>query len=203
MYNTSVMFGCESSFFHNSRLIRWIQQNKVYQKFWDLTKDWTQIPCLVVSHSNHYIRMFLLLHVPHFSRLTKFPDFSLTGKCRYIYPGFPVLSGNPVLVWGWNWIQFMHGWFCPICLIHLIRWNISHFEEKKLNVLLGGLRLKINTNKRQQLSAADLRKLPKSVKSSKTANAFPWFLFPKNILFKSLFQHVQINRNVFSTAVEV
>ena len=77
-----------------------------------------------------------------------------------------------------------------------------HFE-KKLNVLLGRLCLKINTNKRQQLSAADLRKLLNSVKSSKTAHAFPLFFIQKNILFKSLFQHVQINRNLFSTAVEV
>ena len=94
------------------------------------------------------------------------------------------------------------GWLCPICLIHLTRWKI-YILKKKLNVLLGGLRLKINTNKRQQLSAADLRKLLNSVKSSKTANAFPRFLSQKNILFKSLFQHVQINRDLFSTAVEV
>ena len=27
----------------------------------DLTKDWTQVTCLVVSHSNHYTRMFSVL----------------------------------------------------------------------------------------------------------------------------------------------
>ena len=37
-------------FFHNSRLIRRIQQ-----------KDWSQINCLTVSLSNHYTRMFSVL----------------------------------------------------------------------------------------------------------------------------------------------
>ena len=46
---------CESpsEFFHNSRLIRWIQQNKIYKKFRDLTKNF--------SHTNHYTRMILCL----------------------------------------------------------------------------------------------------------------------------------------------
>ena len=61
--------------FHNSRLIRQIQQNNL-QKFWDLSRDWTQIVCLAVSHFNHYIRVFC------------------------------------VLLWGWNWILFVHGLFC-------------------------------------------------------------------------------------------
>ena len=39
-------------------IIRWIQQNQIYNKFRDLTKNWTQIACLAVSHSNHYTRMF-------------------------------------------------------------------------------------------------------------------------------------------------
>ena len=37
-----------------------------------------------------------------------------------------------VLLWGWNWILFMHGWFCSIRLIHVIGWKSIHFE-KKLN----------------------------------------------------------------------
>ena len=40
-------------FFHNSHLIRQIQQNKIYQKFTDLSRDWTQIACLTVIHLNH------------------------------------------------------------------------------------------------------------------------------------------------------
>ena len=32
-------------FFHNSRLIGWIRQNKIYKKLTDLVKDWTQIAC--------------------------------------------------------------------------------------------------------------------------------------------------------------
>ena len=28
-----------------------------------------------------------------------------------------------------RWILFMHGWFCPIRLIHLIRWKSVHFEK--------------------------------------------------------------------------
>ena len=44
--------------FHNSRLIRWIQQIKFTKQFRDLTKDWIQIGCLAVSHSNHYTRTF-------------------------------------------------------------------------------------------------------------------------------------------------
>ena len=47
--------------FHNSRLIRRIQPQKIYKKFRDLTRDWTQITCLSVSHSNHYARMFFML----------------------------------------------------------------------------------------------------------------------------------------------
>ena len=38
-----------------------------------------------------------------------------------------------VLVGGCNWIQFMHGWFCPICLIHLIGWNVLHFGKNRFN----------------------------------------------------------------------
>ena len=47
-------------FFHNSRLIRRIQQNKIYKKR-DLTRDWTWIACLTVRHLNHYARMFSVL----------------------------------------------------------------------------------------------------------------------------------------------
>ena len=32
-----------------------------------------------------------------------------------------------LLVWGCNWILFMHRWFCPI---HLIRGKSLHFEKK-------------------------------------------------------------------------
>ena len=59
-------------FFHNSCLIRWIQQ-KNYDKIINFTRDWTQISCLAVSHSNHYTWMI------------------------------------SVLMWGCNWILFMHG----------------------------------------------------------------------------------------------
>ena len=47
-----------SSFFHKSRLIRRIQQNKIYKKFRDLTRNWTQIACLTVRHLNHYTKLF-------------------------------------------------------------------------------------------------------------------------------------------------
>ena len=60
----------------------------------DLVRDWTQIICLIVSHSNHYTRMF------------------------------------SVLLWGCNWMLFMHGWFCPISLIHLIGQKFLYFEKK-------------------------------------------------------------------------
>ena len=46
-----------SSFFHNSRLIRWIQQNKIYKKFRDLIRNWTQVTCLTVRHLNHYTKL--------------------------------------------------------------------------------------------------------------------------------------------------
>ena len=48
-------------FFHNSRLIRRIQQNKIYKKFRDLTRNWTQITCLTVRHLNHYTKLFSVL----------------------------------------------------------------------------------------------------------------------------------------------
>ena len=48
-------------FFSIILVIRWIQQNKIYKKIRDLTKDWTQIPCLAVIHSNHYTSMFSVL----------------------------------------------------------------------------------------------------------------------------------------------
>ena len=83
-------------FFHNSRLIIWIQQNKIYKQFRGLTKDWTQTTRFVVSHSKHYTRMF------------------------------------SVLMWSSNWILLMHGWFCPICLIHLIRWKSLHSKKNRL-----------------------------------------------------------------------
>ena len=49
---TSIFTGnLTKEFLHNSRLIRRIQQNKIYKQLRDLTKDWTQIACLAVSHS--------------------------------------------------------------------------------------------------------------------------------------------------------
>ena len=81
-------------FFHNSCLIRQIQQNKIYKKFRDLPRNWTQIACLTVRYLNHYTKLF------------------------------------SVLVWGYNWILFMLGWFCPIRLIHLIGRKSLHFEKK-------------------------------------------------------------------------
>ena len=41
-------------FFHNSRQIRRIEQKRIYKKFGDMTRDWTQIACLAVEHFNHY-----------------------------------------------------------------------------------------------------------------------------------------------------
>ena len=38
-----------ASFFHNSHLIRRMQQHKMY----NLTRDWTQIACLAVMHLNN------------------------------------------------------------------------------------------------------------------------------------------------------
>ena len=43
--------------FHNSSLIRRLQQNKIYQKIRGLTKDLTTITC----YSNHYTRMISML----------------------------------------------------------------------------------------------------------------------------------------------
>ena len=64
-------------------------------KFIGLTRNWTQVTCLAVSHYNHYTRMF------------------------------------SVLVWSCNWILFMHGWWCPIHLIHLIGRKSLHFEKTR------------------------------------------------------------------------
>ena len=71
-------------FFHNSRLIRWIQPKEILIKIRDLSRNWTQITCSTVRHFNHYTILF------------------------------------SVLMWDCNWILVMHGWSCPICLIHLI-----------------------------------------------------------------------------------
>ena len=85
-----------SDFFHNSHLIKWIQQNKICKRITDLTRDWTKYACLVVKRFNHCTRMF------------------------------------SVLVWGCNWILFIHGWFCPIGLIHLIgRKSFSFWKKTK------------------------------------------------------------------------
>ena len=45
-------------FFHNSRLIRRIQQKEIYEKFRGLSRDWTQIACLAVRYLNHYTNLF-------------------------------------------------------------------------------------------------------------------------------------------------
>ena len=89
--NITVKSYSHPKFFHNSRLFGWIQQKKIYKTFRGLTRDWTQINCLAVSHSNYYTGMFSMF------------------------------------VWGYNWILFMNGWFCPI---HLIRRKSLHFEKK-------------------------------------------------------------------------
>ena len=47
--------------FHNSRVNRWIKQNKIDKNLTDLAKDWTQVACLAVGHSNHHTRKFSVL----------------------------------------------------------------------------------------------------------------------------------------------
>ena len=39
-----------------------------------------------------------------------------------------------VLVWGCNWILFIHGWFCPIRLIHLFGRKFPHFEKARSSI---------------------------------------------------------------------
>ena len=80
-------------FFHNSCLIRQIQQKEILKKFRDFSRIWNQIACLAVRHLNHYTKLF------------------------------------SVLLWDCNSIIFMHWWFCPICLIHLIGPKSFHFEK--------------------------------------------------------------------------
>ena len=66
--------------FRNCRLIRRIQQNN----FWnikDLTKDWTEITCLDIIHSNHYSSMLPVLrlflnHIHAWVILSNSPDSS-------------------------------------------------------------------------------------------------------------------------------
>ena len=84
---------CISLYFKEVEFVKQNQSNKInlkkyiiYKKLTDLSKDWTQVTCLAVNHSNHYTLCL----------------------CETI-----------------NW--FMHGWFCSISLIHLIRWK-SRFE---------------------------------------------------------------------------
>ena len=57
------MLGSEfhASFFHNSRLIRRIQQKEILKKFRDLSRNRTQIACLAVGHLNHYTKLFSVL----------------------------------------------------------------------------------------------------------------------------------------------
>ena len=47
-----------SAFFYNSRLIRWIEQNNIFNEILDLVKRWTQIIYLTVNYSNPYTRKF-------------------------------------------------------------------------------------------------------------------------------------------------
>ena len=49
--------------FRDSRLIRWIHPDKIYKKLtWkDLTKDWTKITCLAVTHLTISLECFLCL----------------------------------------------------------------------------------------------------------------------------------------------
>ena len=42
-------------------VIRWIQQNKIYNKMTYLATDGNRVTCLAVSHCNHYIRMISML----------------------------------------------------------------------------------------------------------------------------------------------
>ena len=83
-------------FFHNSHLIRRIQQKK--RNLQKIPKNWNskkfQISCLTAMHLNYYTKPYT------------------------------------VLVWGCNSMIFMHGWFWPIHLIHLIGWKSLHFEKK-------------------------------------------------------------------------
>ena len=94
-------FGCRYfawmtiKLFHNFRLIRQIQWEKITKNIRHLTRNWTQTACLTVRHFNHYTRMF------------------------------------SVLVWGCNWILFMHGWFFLSNASNLSYWTkISSFWKK-------------------------------------------------------------------------
>ena len=44
-----------------------------------------------------------------------------------------------LLVWGCNWILFMHGWFCQIRLILLIGGKSVHFKKKLYWVPIGAI----------------------------------------------------------------
>ena len=52
---------CPVEFFHNSRLIRRIQQKEIFKKFGDFSRIWTQIACLAVKCLNHYTKPFSVL----------------------------------------------------------------------------------------------------------------------------------------------
>ena len=54
---TACKISIQSSFIHNSWPSRWIQQNKIYKEFIDITRNLTWITYLTVSQSKHYTQM--------------------------------------------------------------------------------------------------------------------------------------------------
>ena len=48
-------------FFHNSCLIRRIQQKEILKKFIDMSRNWAKIACLAARHLNHYTKLFSVL----------------------------------------------------------------------------------------------------------------------------------------------
>ena len=123
---------------------------KKYQQFRDLSRNWTQITCLAVRLLNHYTRMFLCLceaaiqayscmddsvsHSNHYTRM--FLCFCEAAIQAYSCMDDSVSHSNhytrmfSVLVWGCNSTLFMDGWTCPIHLIYLIGRKSLHFEKK-------------------------------------------------------------------------
>ena len=58
----SLSFSCQAvEVFHNSRLIRGIQQNTIYKRLHRLDRGLNPVGVsLAISHSNHYTRMFFV-----------------------------------------------------------------------------------------------------------------------------------------------
>ena len=119
-------------FFHNSHLIRRIDQENITKKFGDLTRNWTQIACFAVRHLNHYIRMFsVLVRAYNWILVHALVILSNSSNWTKIYSFWKNsnVSKSSIL-----WVMFGFDFSCTFLEISVLFIDLHNTLEEKINI---------------------------------------------------------------------